>query len=54
MKVPAIPVSSRSVSARKAFVFPGLGTYRQVYTAHRNDRTNVRTQRGRLIPSIPT
>src|SRR5262245_9292824 len=28
--VPAIPVSSRSISARNAFVLPGFGTTRQV------------------------
>ena len=30
MNVPAIPVSSSSISARNAFVPPGSGTYRQV------------------------
>ena len=30
MNVPAIPVSRSSMSAMKAFVFPGLGTMRQV------------------------
>ena len=30
MKVPAIPVSSSSISARNAFVRPGGGTYRHV------------------------
>jgi hypothetical protein len=30
MKVPAIPVSSSSISARNAFVLPGLGTKRHV------------------------
>ena len=30
MKVPAIPVSSSSISARKLFVFPGDGTNRHV------------------------
>jgi hypothetical protein len=30
MNVPAIPVSSSSMSPMKAFVFPGLGTTRHV------------------------
>ena len=30
MNVPAIPVSSRSIRARKAFVRPGSGTNRHV------------------------
>ena len=53
-KVPAMPVSSSSISARKARGRPGLGMTFQEYTAQRNDSSSVSSSSGRLMPSTPT
>ena len=54
MNVPAMPVSSSSISAMNALVRPGSGTYRQrVDRAQEREQEREHEQR-QEIPSIPT